>query len=85
LAKRVNLGGVANGKPGDHPVTDIVVWNLEPYSPEINALIREIHAYDVPGAFDPLTSLLFAAESDSTREPKLRGDLLALRDRLRDG
>lgn len=29
-----------NGKPGDHPFTDIVVHKIETYSPEIDGLIR---------------------------------------------
>ncbi len=31
-----------NGKPGDHPVTDILVHRLRVFSPEIDALILEI-------------------------------------------
>jgi hypothetical protein len=31
-----------NGKPGDHPLTDILVHNLAVFSPEVDALIKEI-------------------------------------------
>ena len=31
-----------NGKPGDDPLTDILVHNLEVFSPEADALIKEI-------------------------------------------
>ena len=31
-----------NGKPGDHPLTDILVHKLETYGPEADELIREI-------------------------------------------
>jgi hypothetical protein len=31
-----------NGKPGDHPITDIVKWNLPRFSPLADELIAEI-------------------------------------------
>ena len=31
-----------SGKRGDHPLTDILVYGMEIYSPEANELIREI-------------------------------------------
>ena len=31
-----------NGKPGDHPLTDILVHNLIVFSPEADTLIKEI-------------------------------------------
>ena len=31
-----------NGKTGDHPYTDIVIHGLDVYSPEADALVREI-------------------------------------------
>ena len=31
-----------NGKPGDHPLTDILVHRLQVYSPAIDELVREI-------------------------------------------
>lgn len=31
-----------NGKPGDHPLTDILVHKLEVYGPEADDLIRKI-------------------------------------------
>ena len=33
---------MANGKKGDHPVTDIVDWGLEVYGDPIDAMIREL-------------------------------------------
>jgi len=33
---------MANGKPGDHPITDILYWKLQVYSAETDALIRSI-------------------------------------------
>jgi len=31
-----------NGKPGDHPLTDIIIHGLAVYSPKADALVREI-------------------------------------------
>jgi hypothetical protein len=31
-----------NGKPGDHPLTDVALHGLHVFSPEIDGLIREI-------------------------------------------
>ena len=36
-----------NGRPGDHPYTDITIYNAEIYGPEIDALVREIDS--LPG------------------------------------
>jgi hypothetical protein len=33
---------MANGKPGDHPLTDVLFHKLETYGPEADHLIREI-------------------------------------------
>lgn len=33
---------MANGKPGDHPLTDILNWKTEVFGPEADNLIREI-------------------------------------------
>jgi hypothetical protein len=33
---------MANGKPGDHPINDILDHNLRVFSPEIDAMVREI-------------------------------------------
>jgi hypothetical protein len=31
-----------NGKPGDHPLTDVIIHGLPVYSPKADALVREI-------------------------------------------
>jgi len=31
-----------NGRKGDHPLTDMEIYNLTVYSPEVDALIKEI-------------------------------------------
>jgi len=33
---------MANGKKGDHPLTDIVSWKIGRFSPTVDALILEI-------------------------------------------
>ncbi len=35
---------MVNGKPGDHPITDILYWKREVYSAETDELIRSIAA-----------------------------------------
>lgn len=42
-----------NGKHHDHPVTDTVVHGLHPFPPELEALVRRVHALD-PRVFDDL-------------------------------
>jgi hypothetical protein len=34
-----------NGKPGDNPVTDVVVWKRDVFGPETDGLIRQIDAF----------------------------------------
>jgi hypothetical protein len=78
-----------NGKPGDNPVTDVVVWGKEVFTPEINELIREIDRYTTDyGKYDPfweLDDLLFDAEADAARQPELHRQLLALKARIEAG
>ena len=35
-------GHMPNGKPGDHPYTDIITYRKDVYSPTIAGLVREI-------------------------------------------
>jgi hypothetical protein len=77
---------VPNGKPGDNPVTDVVVWKREIYGADVDALIREIDGftddYAVYDPFEPVVELLFDAEANPSRVPELHRELQALRDRL---
>ena len=34
-----------NGKPGDHPITDITLHRLTVFGPEIDELVRDIHRH----------------------------------------
>ena len=35
---------VANGKPGDHPLTDVITHGLPAFDPVVDGLIREIES-----------------------------------------
>jgi hypothetical protein len=37
---------VAAGGPGDDPLTDILIWGLPVFTPEIDALVREVSQSD---------------------------------------
>lgn len=39
---REELMALANGKKGDHPLTDIVSYNLDVFSPDVDAMVREL-------------------------------------------
>jgi hypothetical protein len=79
---------VPNGKPGDHPVTDIVAWDIPRFDQELDDLIREFEAtrpawemdewgdpmWDMP----PLVDLIHAADSDPEAREKLRAELTRL-------
>jgi hypothetical protein len=70
---------MANGKPGDHPITDICTYGLPVFSPRADALIRDIHRLT---SADQMRSLL-----DWFHPPPLaefEGQLQILRDHLRD-
>ena len=76
-----------NGKPGDNPTTDVVVWNKEVFGAKTDALIREIDAltedYTVFDPFDEVTDLLWKAEHDRTKTAELHDALVPLLARLR--
>jgi hypothetical protein len=80
---------MTNGKPGDHPVSDILSHGLPTYGPEIDGLIREIDALEGPDGTalaDPeIQEILLKAETDSALLERLRGRLLQIRARLRGG
>jgi hypothetical protein len=79
-------GAMANGKPGDHPLTDILNWDREVYGSEPDDLIRQIvrlggEKYLESGA----TNLLMVEPTLASRESivALTENLRQLRDRLR--
>ena len=70
-----------NGKPGDHPITDIMVHGLRVYSPEVDDLVRRIVQL---GGRSKLETML-CSEYSPSRDPditRLRGELVRIRDQL---
>jgi hypothetical protein len=37
---------MAAGKPGDHPVTDMLHYSMHPFPPDIEAMLRKVLALD---------------------------------------
>ena len=70
-----------NGKPGDHPLTDILIHSRRIYSERADSLVREIA--DLGGS-DQISELLFFEYSDfgNPNIPKLENVLAEMRDRL---
>jgi hypothetical protein len=71
-----------NGKPGDHPMTDIVVHRRDVYSPAVSSLVREIAAMADDKTRRALGDLLFTKYNEYSR-PNVAELELYLRD-LRD-
>jgi hypothetical protein len=73
-----------NGKPGDHPYTDIVHWKKNTYSPLAADLVREIAKLTDQRGRDQLADLL-TTEYDDHSHPdvaKLERVLTEMRDKL---
>jgi hypothetical protein len=78
---------VPNGKPGDHPYTDVVIHGRDVYSPRAANLIREIAKLSDDKARRGLADMLFAEynEFDHPDVRKLETLLTDMRDKaLRD-
>ena len=69
-----------NGKPGDHPYTDIVLHGLSVYTPAIDALVREIANL---GGRDEISDMLLLESNEYSRPDvaKLERVLTEIRDR----
>jgi hypothetical protein len=83
---------VPNGKPGDHPLTDVLVWGDDlpyteypGYTRRISALIREIAAFAGEDAFEPVEGLIWETKFAPYRQPELYEALVELRDGLGKG
>jgi len=76
---------VPNGKPGDHPYTDIVVHRLTVYSPSADALVREITTLADEQTRRELADLLYRRFNvyEQPDVAELERTLTGLRDRLR--
>lgn len=53
---------MANGKPGDHPITDMVSYGQHPFPIEIEELVRTAHQLD-PYVFNGLDRAPFDWEA----------------------
>ena len=73
-----------NGKPGDHPFTDIVVHGQEVYSATASKLVREIAALANERTQRELGDLLFLEYNEFAKPDiaKLEAVLTQMRDKL---
>jgi hypothetical protein len=72
----------ANGKPHDHPFTDIVVHRRDVYSPRAANLVREIDKLCDDKTRDKLADLLFEYNDFANRDvKKLEAVLTEMRDK----
>lgn len=71
-----------NGRPADHPVTDILMYGFDTFSPRVNDLIREIARLYGPEVLFPLETELFAVEAALG---SLENQLVKLREELGHG
>jgi len=73
-----------NGKPGDHPITDIVTHGFAVYSPTADSLIREIVQL---GGEDQISDALLAPYDRFRKQnvAQLESLLTKIRDGLREG
>jgi hypothetical protein len=79
--------GMPNGKPGDHPLTDILTHRIEVFGPRIDGLIREIANLSDERELDQLGEHLIRIDPRYSSEPDLARSLAALESelvRLRD-
>jgi hypothetical protein len=75
---------MASGARGDHPLTDITLHGLPVYSPEVDALVREIVALATDREQRELADFLLAGPRGRGAAAWLEPRLTERRDRLRD-
>jgi hypothetical protein len=73
---------MVNGKPGDHPLTDILSYGIEVYGPEVDGLVRDVAALSDDRGLRELDDLLLGHRSPGSAAV-LRPRLERLRDDLR--
>ena len=78
---------MANGRPGDHPLTDVLTHGREVFGPEVDGLIREVAA--LGGQAHLAAAFSFGdfewTGGDAAQVERLRAHLLRLRGELSDG
>lgn len=74
-----------NGKPGDHPYTDIVLHDAEILTETIREIVREVDDYGETGAKDRAGSVLLPSLRDASEEEveRLEHELRSLRAAIR--
>ena len=73
-----------NGKPGDHPYTDIVVHRRSVYSPRVDDLVRRVAMLSTQAERHQLADMLFR-DFDDFNQPDvatLEAHLTSLHDQL---
>jgi hypothetical protein len=80
------MSTMPNGKPGDHPLTDILIHKIEVFAPHVDALIREIVELGGERALESEVNLVMLDPrfpSDRSADlSDLEAQLESLRDRL---
>jgi hypothetical protein len=71
-----------NGRPGDHPLTDVVLHQAEIYGRDIDDLIREVAELSRFAPFRSMERLLWDAQGNPSVRPKLKRRLEKARARL---
>jgi len=70
---------VANGKSGDHPLTDILVYHRQVFSPSVDELIAELDGVGVwDGELAPFMLLSLHGEVVGLREQNEEGGVTLL-------
>jgi uroporphyrinogen-III synthase len=73
---------MTNGKPGDHPLTDILCYGIQVYGPDVDDLVRQVAALSDDRGMRELGDLLLA-HPRSGNAGLLRPRLERRRDELR--
>lgn len=71
-----------NGKPGDHPLTDLLVHGMSVFNPQVDALIREITELGGRDTLDSYADELYRADHRFTPVEQASDDLSGLEQRL---
>ena len=71
-----------NGKPGDHPLTDLFVHGVSVFNPQVDALIREIAELGGRDALERYADELYRADNRYTAGGATSGDLSNLERQL---
>jgi hypothetical protein len=74
-----------NGKPGDHPFTDIIYYRRPVYSPDIDDLVRELAKLSDTRGQQELADMLFREYNEFAKPDltKLQQILASMRDQRR--